>query len=68
LTFDLLTFEVNVSYYEALPIYRSALDLASAVDRAEQRFPKGHKFTLGSRLRDTTIDIGMLIAAAGKKR
>ncbi len=36
------------SYYEALPIFRAAMDAAVRVDAALQRFPKGHKHLLGS--------------------
>jgi dTDP-D-glucose 4,6-dehydratase len=50
------------SYYEALPIYKVAMDVAVRVDAVVQRFGKGHKYTLGGRLRETTLDIVMLIA------
>jgi hypothetical protein len=45
------------SYYEALPIYKVAMDVAVRVDAVVQRFAKGHKHTLGSRLRETTLDV-----------
>jgi hypothetical protein len=35
------------SYYEALPIYKAAMDVAVRVDAVVQRFGKGHKYTLG---------------------
>jgi hypothetical protein len=38
------------SYYEALPIYKVAMDVAVRVDAVVQRFAKGHKYTLGGRL------------------
>jgi hypothetical protein len=41
------------SYYEALPIYKVAMDVAVGVDAVVQRFAKGHKYTLGGRLRET---------------
>ena len=50
------------SYYEALPIYKVAMDVAVRVDAVVQRFAKGHKYTLGGRLRETTLDVVMLIA------
>ena len=37
------------SYYEALPIYKVAMDVAVRVDAVVQRFAKGHKYTLGFR-------------------
>jgi hypothetical protein len=39
------------SYYEALPIYKVAMDVAVRVDAVVQRFAKSHKYTLGGRLR-----------------
>jgi dTDP-D-glucose 4,6-dehydratase len=50
------------SYYEALPTYRVAMDVGVRVDAVVQRFGKGHKYTLGGRLRETTLEIVMLIA------
>jgi hypothetical protein len=50
------------SYYEALPIYKVAMDVAVRVDAVVQCFAKGHKYTLGGRLRETTLDVVMLIA------
>jgi len=55
------------SYYEALPIYRAALDCAVAVDAAVMRFSKGHKYTLGARLRDTAADILLGVARANRR-
>ena len=55
------------SYYEALPIYRAALDTAVAVDSAAQRFPKGHKYMLNSRLREATADILLGVARANRR-
>ena len=39
------------SYYEALPIYKAAMDVA--VRGVVQRFAKRHKYMLGGRLRET---------------
>jgi hypothetical protein len=50
------------SHHEALPIYKAAVDVAVRVDTVVQRFAKGHKYTLGGRLRETTLDVVMLIA------
>lgn len=44
------------SYYEALPICRTAMDVIGCVDRTVQRFGKGHKYTLGSRLRAISLE------------
>ena len=55
------------SYYEALPIYRAALDTAVAVDRAVQRFGKGHKYTLGAQLRTAPADILIGVARSNRR-
>jgi hypothetical protein len=55
------------SYYEALPIYKVAMDVAVRVDAAVRRFGKSHKYTLGGRLRETTLDVVMLIARCNRR-
>ncbi len=55
------------SYYESLPIFRAAMDCAVRVDAVVMRFPKGHKFTLGARLRDTPADVLLLVARANRR-
>jgi hypothetical protein len=55
------------SYYEALPIYKAAMDIAVRVDAVVQRFAKGHKYTLGGRLRDTTLDVVVLVARCNRR-
>jgi len=45
------------SYYEALPIYKAAMDVAARIDSVVQRFGKAHKYTLGGRLRETSVDV-----------
>lgn len=53
------------SSYEGLPICRAAMDGAEKDDAAGPRFPKGHKYTLGSRTCDTAADPVLLVARAG---
>ncbi len=55
------------SYYEALPIYKVAMDVAVRVDAVAQSFTKGHKYTLGGRLRETTLDVVTLIARCNRR-
>jgi hypothetical protein len=50
------------SYYEALPIYRKASDLVVLLDRVVRGFPRYHKYTLGTRLRDTAIEVVLQVA------
>jgi len=56
-----------MSYYEALPIYRAAMALTVAVERVVQRLPKGHKYALGARLRDSSLDVVTLVARANRR-
>jgi hypothetical protein len=51
------------SYYEALPIYKAATD----VDTVVQRLSKGHKYTLGGRLRETGFDVVVLVARCNRR-
>jgi hypothetical protein len=44
------------SYYEAPPIDKAAMEVAVLVDAVVQHFAKGHKYTLGGRLRETALD------------
>ena len=55
------------SYYEALPIYRVAMDVVVRIDRAVQRIPKGQKYVLGARLRDGSLDVVLLIARGNRR-
>ena len=43
------------SYYEALPIYKTASDLVVLLDKIVRVFPRYHKYTIGSRMRDMAI-------------
>ena len=45
-----------MSYYEALPIYRAAMDSVVAIDTAVRSFPRYHTYALGQRLRDASLD------------
>ena len=55
------------SYYEALPIFRAAMDRAVRVDAAVQRFPKGHKYALGTKPRDASADVMVLVARSNRR-
>jgi hypothetical protein len=56
-----------MSYYEALPIYKAAMDTIVLLERVTQRFPKRHKYALGARLIDTATDCVLWIARAQRK-
>ena len=55
------------TYYEGLPIYRSAADVVVYIDRVVREFPRYHKYALGARLRDVSIDITLLVARANRR-
>ena len=56
-----------MSYDESLPIYRVALDVCVRIDTMVIHFGRAHKYTLGTRLRDTSTDILLLVARANRK-
>jgi hypothetical protein len=56
-----------VSYYEGLPIYKSAMDMVVVLERVTRRFAKRHKYTLGARLNDTATDCVLWIARAQRR-
>lgn len=55
------------SYYEGLAIYRAAVAIAVRVDMVARRFAKRGKYTLGSLLRDMTMDVAMLVARCNRR-
>jgi len=55
------------SAYENLPIYKSALDLAEYIDVIVCHFAKRHKYTVGTKLLNLSLEALLLIAAAIKK-
>jgi hypothetical protein len=52
------------SYYEALPIFRAAMDLAVHIDKAVERFPRRH---FGAKLRVGSERILVLVARANRR-
>ena len=45
-----------MGYYQALPIYRAAMEAVTGVDAAVRDFPRYHKFAIGQRLRDASLE------------
>jgi len=56
------------AYYEQLPVYRQSLDLTVWTEEAVRSFPRYHKYTIGSELRNTSREITLLVAAANTKK
>ncbi len=55
------------SYYEGLPIYRAAMDSVVLIDRVVRVFPRHHKYTLGQRLREVSLDALVWVQRANTK-
>ena len=55
------------SYYEGLPIYRAAADLVVLLDRVVRDFSRFHKYSLGTRLRDSAMEIVLLVAKCNRR-
>ena len=54
--------------YRHLPIWKAALELAVHLEQAVRRFPRYHKYTLGSELRQTAQRLCRLVARANDAR
>ena len=48
--------------FRHLPIWKDAMDLALHLEHAVRRFPRYHKYTLGSELRQTAQRVCRLVA------
>lgn len=57
-----------MAYYEKLPIYKLSLDFTVWIENTVKNFPRYHKYTVGTELRDKSREITMLIAAANVKK
>ncbi len=57
-----------MAQYEHLPIYRAAFDLLLYLEKVVKGFSRYNKYTHGSALRQTSLDIVMLIVRANNTR
>ena len=53
--------------YENLPVYKAALDLFKYFDQVVRRFDRYHKYTLGKKLRDLSVEILAAVSRANTK-
>jgi lipid-binding SYLF domain-containing protein len=53
-----------MAHYRHLPVWKAALDLAVHLEHAVRRFPRYHKYTLGSELRQTAQRLCRWVARA----
>lgn len=54
--------------YTHLPIWKDAIDLAVHLEKAVQRFPRYHKYSLGSDLRECARRLCRLVVRANEAR
>lgn len=50
-----------MAYYAHLPIYKKALDMAVYFEKIVRNFSRYHKYTIGSELRNTSVEIVLKI-------
>jgi hypothetical protein len=53
--------------YETLPIYRAATTLAVSMDRFVRGFSRFHKYTVGTRLRESSTNVVLLVGRAYRR-
>ena len=56
------------AYYEGLPIYRLAVDVAVRIDAAVRGFSRYHKYGVGSELRRLSTEAAVLVARANQRQ
>ena len=53
-----------MSHHRQLPVWKAAMDLAVHLEHAVRRFPRYHKYTLGTELRHTSQRLCQQVARA----
>lgn len=56
-----------MSRYRQLPLFQTAIDLALHLEQAVRRFPRYHKYTLGTELRQAAQRLCRLVGRAGTR-
>jgi len=57
-----------VAYYENLPIYKKAMELAIYIEKAVRDFTRYHKYTIGTDMRNLSRDIVSLVIKANSRK
>ena len=57
-----------MAYYEHLPIYKKSMDVAIYIENIVRGFPKYHKYTMGTDLRNKSREIVSLIIKANSEK
>jgi hypothetical protein len=56
-----------MNFYENLPIYKLATEFAVRMDKVVREFSRFHKYALGARLRNSALDLVLLVARANRR-
>lgn len=56
-----------MSYYEGLPIFKSAMQLNASLDSVVRGFAWFHKYQLGTELRQAALEIVKLVTKANRR-
>ena len=56
-----------MGYYEALPIYRAAMDVVLRLEKEVGGFGRFHKYAIGARLRETALECVRLVSLAQRR-
>jgi len=57
-----------LAQYKHLPIYKLTYDLLNEITRHTRHFPKDFKYTLGTKVRDETVELVIFIYKANSSR
>lgn len=57
-----------MAFYENLPIYKKAMDLAILTEQAVKKFPRSHRYSLGQDLRTHSQELLKLIIKVNSRR
>ncbi|MBC8192256.1 MAG: four helix bundle protein [FCB group bacterium] len=56
-----------MSYYDELPVYKASYDLLLAIFHFTKDFAREYKYTVGEKLKNTTIEMVVLIYRANSR-
>lgn len=57
-----------MSYYENLPIYKKAMELAVLIEKMVKDFPRYHKYSIGQDLRKLSRELVTLVIQANSQK
>jgi hypothetical protein len=57
-----------MAYYENLPIYKKSMELAVYMENVVRNFPRYHKYSIGTDMRDLSKNLVTLIIKANSRK